>query len=111
MSGFATLFQWLGKFWGSVITAFSWVLDGLILLVQFVFYTIMDGLFSVVESFLGALDFSALVFNYGATWSSLPTQLIWMINAVGLPQCFALLGAAYVLRLGLNLIPAVFTRV
>jgi len=37
--------------------------------------------------------------------------LIWLINAVGLPQCFALLGAAYLIRLTLNLIPGVFTRV
>ena len=111
MSGFAVLFNWLGKFWNALEAAFKWVLDGFILLIQFVVFTILDGLFSVVESFLGALDFSALVFNYAGTWSSLPPQLIWLINAVGLPQCFALLGVAYALRLGLNLIPAVFTRV
>jgi uncharacterized membrane protein YeiH len=51
------------------------------------------------------------LFNYAATWSHLPTQLIWLINAVGLPQCFAILGAAYLIRLTLNLIPSVFTRV
>ena len=111
MSGFAVIIDWLSTLWGFVEKGFTWILDGFILLIQFVAFTVLDGLFSVVESFLGALDFSALVFNYAGTWSSLPPQLIWLINAVGLPQCFALLGVAYALRLGLNLIPAVFTRV
>ena len=50
MSGFAVLFNWLGKFWNALEIAFKWVLDGFILLIQFVTFTILDGLFSVVES-------------------------------------------------------------
>lgn len=87
------------------------MLDGLITLLQFVFFVIFDGLLSIVETFLAAVDLSAVAFNYAAAWSNLPSQLIWLINAVGLPQCFALLGAAYLIRLTLNLIPSVFTRV
>ena len=111
MSGFAVIIDWLETFWTWVETAFKWVLDGLITLLQFVFFVIFDGLLSIVETFLAAIDLSAVAFNYAATWSNLPTQLIWLINAVGLPQCFALLGAAYLIRLTLNLIPSVFTRV
>ena len=111
MTGFAVLFNWLGKFWRALEIAFTWALDGFILLLQFVVFTILDGLFSVVETFLSVLDISAIALNYAATWSSLPTQLIWLINAVGLPQCMTLLGAAYLIRLVLNLIPSVFTRI
>ena len=78
---------------------------------QFVAYTILDGLFLVVETALAAIDVSSIVFNYAASWSALPTQLVWLINASGLPQCFAILGAAYLIRLTLNVIPASLTRV
>jgi len=111
MSGFGVIIEWLRTFWSWIETGFKWILDGFILLLQFIVFTILDGLFSVVEGFFAALNFSSMLFNYAAAWSSLPTQLIWLINAVGLPQCFALLGAAYLIRLTLNLIPGVFTRV
>ena len=111
MSFFEVLIGWLRSFWGWIETGFKWALDGFILLLQFVVYTILDGLFLVVETALAAINVSSIVFNYAASWANLPTQLIWLINAVSLPQCFAILGAAYGIRLLLNVIPATFTRV
>ena len=111
MSGFGVIIKWLTTFWSWVETGFSWILDGVVLLLQFVVFTLLDGLFLVVETVLGAINLSSVVFNYAAAWSNLPTQLVWLINAVGLPQCFTILGAAYIIRLTLNLIPSVFTRV
>lgn len=111
MSGFGVIIDWLRSFWEWVETGFTWILDGCVTLLQFVVFTIFDGLLSVVETTIGAINLSSVAFNYAAAWSNLPTQLIWLINAVGLPQCFALLGAAYLIRLTLNLIPSVFTRV
>ena len=111
MSGFGVIIDWLRGFWSLLETAFRWVLDGLLFLLKSLFFTILDGLLTVLETILAAINFSAVVFNYAATWSNLPTQLIWLINAVGLPQCFTILGAAYLIRLTLNLIPASLTRV
>ena len=111
MSGFGVIIGWLRTFWHWVETGFKWILDGVVLLLQFVVFTILDGLFLVVEGFFSALDLSSIAFNYAATWSSLPPQLIWLISATGLPQCFAILGAAYAIRLTLNLIPSWATRV
>ena len=111
MSGFGVIIEWLRGFWGLLESAFRWVLDGLIFLLKFLFFTILDGLFTVIETILLAIDLSAVVFNYAAAWSNLPPQLVWLINAVGLPQCLTILGAAYLIRLTLNLIPSVFTRV
>ena len=111
MSAFGVIIDWLSSVWGFVEKGFTWILDGFILLLQFVAYTILDGLFLVVETALAAIDVSAIVFNYAASWSALPTQLVWLINAVGLPQCVAILGAAYLIRLTLNVIPASLTRV
>ncbi len=111
MSFFQTVVNWLTNFFAWVEQAFLWVLDGLAVILQFVAFTILDGLFLVVESIIAAIDLSAVVFNYAAAWSHLPDQLIWLINALGLPQCFTILGSAYLIRLLLNLIPSVFTRV
>lgn len=106
-----TIIEWAKKFWGYVADFGTWILEGCVLLLQFVFYTLIDGIFVVIESFLAMLDFSAILFNYASTWSGLPPQLVWLITAAGLPQAFALLGGAWVLRLLLNLIPAALTRV
>lgn len=111
MSAFAVVIRWLSTFWSWVETGFAWILDGFILLLQFVVFTILDGLFTVVETVLSTLNLSAIALNYAATWSNLPAQLIWLINAVGLPQCLSLLGGAYLIRMVLNLIPSVFTRI
>ena len=111
MSGFRVLFEWLGWFWDKFLEIAKWCLDGLILIIQYAFYWIFDGFCIVVESFFKTLDFSALAFNYAGTWAGLPEQVIWIISTIGLPQGVSLLGGAYLLRLLLNLIPSVFTRV
>ena len=111
MSGFRALFEWLGWFWDKTLEVSKWFLDGLILIIQYAFYWIFDGFCIVVESFFKSLDFSAFAFNYAGTWAGLPTQVVWIISAIGLPQGVSLLGGAYLLRLLLNLIPAALTRV
>lgn len=110
MSFFRVIIEWLSDFWEGIIGALSWLLDALIVVVQFIFFTIFDGFLSVLESIIAAIDFSSVAFNYAAAWSNLPTQLIFLINATGLPQCFAMLGSAYLIRLTLNLIPSWATR-
>ena len=111
MSGFAVIIGWLRWFWDMVNYAFTWILDGCKLLFQWIFFTIFDGFCMVVEAFFTALDFSAIAFNYAGAWAGLPEQVIWIITQIGLPQAVALLGGAYMIRLLLNLIPSVFTRV
>ena len=111
MSGFAALFQWLADFWDIFKEAFIWIFDSLLGVVQFIAFTIIDGLLSVLETLISAVDFSSVAFNYAAHWSALPSQLIWLIDKAGLPQCLTLLGSAYLIRLTLNLIPSWATRV
>jgi len=111
MSFFSTLFAWLSTFWGWVETAFTWILDGIVLVLQFIFFTIFDGILSVVEGLFSTLDLSSLMFDYAAAWTGLPSQLIWLIHSVALPECLAILATAYGIRLFLNLIPSWATRV
>lgn len=111
MSGFAVIIEWLRSFWQWVQTAFTWLIDGILYGFEFVAFTLLDGVLSIIEALIAAIDLSAVAFNYAAAWSSLPSQLVWFITALGLPQCFTMLGAAYIIRLTLNLIPSWATRV
>ncbi len=110
-SWFTPVFNWLKKFWEWIETALDWLLDGLILLLKFVAFTLIDGLLTVIEGAINLIDFSAMAFSHAANWANLPDQAIWLIASLGLPQCIAMLGGAYLIRLTLNLIPSWATRV
>jgi hypothetical protein len=60
--------------------------------------------------FVSALDLSALAFNTFSEWTNLPTQAIYIINQLALPQCVSIILGAIAIRMALNLIPSVFTR-
>ena len=107
----SAVYAWFANFWHWIEETVKWILDGLILLLQFVFFTIFDGLLTVIESIITGIDLSSVAFNYAANWANLPDQVIWLITALGLPQCITMLGAAYLVRFTLNLIPASLTRV
>lgn len=91
--------------------AFTWLLDSIGSAISWMLYTIYDGVLIVIYSFADAIDFSAVMFNTAAQYSSMPPQLIWLINQVGLPQALTYLAGALVIRLLLNLLPAAITRV
>jgi hypothetical protein len=101
---FTTLMNWLQ-------TAFTWILDGSIYCLKFVCYFVFDGLLTAVSTILLAIDISSLGANLVLSWSGLPTQLIYLINACGIPAGLSLVVSAIIIRMGINLIPAEFTRI
>lgn len=107
--------QWLKDFintcWVSLQEVLSWMLDGIIFLLEHIFFLILDGFLLVIESLFTLIDFSTVVFSSIAQWSSMPTQLIWLINQLALPQCLALVVSALTIRVLLNLIPTWATRI
>lgn len=90
---------------------FIWFLEAIGWLLGKVLYYVFDGLLTVVSAALSSLDLTAFVANVGMNWAGLPPQMIWFINAVGIPQGLTMLSSAAVIRLTLNLIPAEFTRI
>ncbi|MGD9950411.1 MAG: hypothetical protein AB7U29_18320, partial [Desulfobulbus sp.] len=64
MSGFGVIIEWLSSFWNLIKTCLTWLLDAFILIVQFVFFTIFDGLLTVIEASISAIDLSSVAFNY-----------------------------------------------
>lgn len=89
----------------------TWCLDGILWLVSKVLYLFFDGVLSVVSLFFHSLDFSTILSSSTLDWAGLPTQMIWFINAVGIPQGIAMLISAIAVRQLLNLIPAFISRI
>lgn len=92
-------------------SALGWLLDGGLLVLKMAFYWPFDGLLTCISAFFTALNFSTYVSSYALKWADLPSQMIYVVNAIGLPQGIALLLAAIGIRMIINLIPAAFTRV
>jgi len=86
------------------LTAFVWVLG------KTLFYP-FDGLLTCISSIFNAINLSTFVASYAMNWAGLPTQMIWLINAVAIPQGISILLAAITIRMLINLIPAAFTRI
>jgi hypothetical protein len=107
--------QWLKDFinscWVSLQEVLSWMLDGIITLIKYIFFFIFDGFLTVIETLLTAIDFSSILFTSTAQWSSMPTQLIWLINHLALPQGLSFIASALVIRKLLDLFLGYFTDV
>jgi hypothetical protein len=73
--------------------------------------TFFEGCLTIVSSLLAAIDLGPLMVSVAGVWAGLDPSIAWMINATGIPQGLAMLSLAYTIRLGLNLIPATFSRI
>ena len=98
-------------FFSSLWNIFVLGIDALFQAFSLFFYLIFDGFCFVITTFISSLDLSALAFTSFAEWSNLPTQAIYLINQLALPQCASLIAGAILIRMLINLIPAVATRV
>ena len=107
--------EWLKDFVGSFFHYFfiglQWLASAVCEMFFFILFTIYDGLLTIVYNFTRGIDLSSMAFNIAAGYAELPTQLIWMVNQVGLPQSMTYIVGAIIIRLAINLIPAEFTRV
>lgn len=107
----SAIVSWLSSFWGYILDALKWVLDGALYVFKAAAFFIWDGLLVAVHSIVGALDVGTLITNVGGLWAGLPSQLLYVVNAVGLPTGLTMIFYAIVIRMLLNLIPAALTRI
>ncbi len=107
--------QWLkdfvSGFFGYLLDGLEWLLNGLLTLLKQILLYIFDGALTVITLFIQAIDFSTTLFTTAAQWSNLPSELIYLINIIGIPQAMTLLVTAIIIRVTLNLIPGFITRV
>lgn len=94
-----------------ILGIFTWLLNGIVWLLLKIIYFIFDGFFSVIVAFINGINLNDVMPYIQSSWGELPAQIIWLANAIGLPQGLGMLGSAYLIRMLLNLIPAAFTRV
>lgn len=105
------LFDFISSFFTILWQGFLWLVEAICTAISYAFYLVYDGLLTVVTSFVATLDLSSLAFNHAVQYSSLPPQLIWLMNQINFPQGFSIIAASLTIRMILNLIPAAFTRV
>jgi len=102
-------------FFANILTVLKtfglWMLDLSLGVFKSVLYWIFDKLCDLVEWFVGLIDFKNELFDTTLAWGNIPSELIYVLNEVGLDNGFVIIGAALIIRLTLNLIPAALTRV
>ena len=106
-----SLADFIFAFWDTVTTILHVILKIIFSVIGWVLYVMFDGCLAAVYAFFQGLDLSALAFNTASAWTSLPPQLIWLVNELALPQCITIIVGTLGVRLILNLIPSAFTRI
>ena len=106
----SSIINWLQSFWDFVLDALTWVLDGALYVIKAALYFGFDGLLTSIVAIVGALDVGSLTVSLLGLWAGLPSQLLYVVNATGLPTGLTMIFYAIVIRKLLDLIPAAFTR-
>lgn len=105
------ILSFLNSFISIIFKIITWLLEGLVWVFTKIIYFTLDGFFSVIIAFINGIDLSGVMPYIQSSWGTLPAQIIWLANAIGLPQGLGILASAYLIRMLLNLIPAAFTRI
>ena len=107
--------QWLkdfiNGFFSLLYDGFLWLVEGIISALSYFLYTLYDGFLFIVWAIFAGIDCSELMFDLGARYAGLPEQLIWLVNAVDLPQALTYIVFGIITRMWLNVIPAALTRI
>jgi hypothetical protein len=109
--GFTWLLNFVNNFWSVLKNVGTWLIDGGIYAVKMALYGIVDGLLTVVTAIVAAINVSTLVSNMSADYGLLPPALVYVLNAICLPQGLSIIVAAIGIRMAINLIPAALTRI
>lgn len=100
----------INSFFTTLQSLLTWVLDGVTYVVKGVFWFILDGVLTAITTFISLLDVGSHITSFAGYFGLLPPQLIWLIQAIGLPQGLSILIWAIVIRMTINLIPSWITR-
>ena len=104
--------QWCEKFWNQVSEELLYVFDTYFSWVSDFFYWSFDLILTSVTAIFGTVDLSALagLRNLGEL-VGLPPQVEYLINYLNLIQMLGYVITCYCIRVALNFIPSIFTRV
>jgi hypothetical protein len=105
---FTSIFQNCANF-GLVV--FTWILNGVILVLGYTAFYMFDGFLSILEALLATLNLSAKLLEMVTQIAQLPPLMIWIMAQIGFFQAVVILIGAFALRFAINLIPSWATRV
>ncbi len=103
--------SFLDQFFNQVKDLADWFIAQVIYLLGKMLYTIYSIFLLLVESIVNGISFVGSTAIDFAQWANLPPEVIWMMHQIGLPQCLSMIAAAIMIRVTLNLIPGVLTRI
>ena len=89
----------------------KYFLDGILYIIKGVLWLMVSGIMQGFQTAFDALSFTSVVFQWAAAYTSIPQQAVYVMVRIGFPEFVTMIGAAYVIRLTMNVIPAALTRV
>lgn len=105
------IYNFFSSFFGYLFDALTWLLESIFWIFSQFPYLIFDGFLLVIEGIFTVLDLSGLALDTALDWSSLPDQLVWILGEIDFSQGVSIMMTGVVIRMLMNLIPGVFTRI
>lgn len=94
----------------SIKAAFWNLVDPVVDLIKYIVFFFFDTFCTLVEYAIGLISLPANLTTNLFDWAGLPPQLLYILNAIGIPTCLGIVSSAYLVRFLLNLIPSWATR-
>ena len=102
------MFSWVSDFVHAVI---GWFVDQFISFITWVLPFAMDVGCKVIEKLVAAINLPSDITAAIAAWGSLPPQVTYLINGLGIPQAISIWVGAVTIRAAMNFLPGWLTRI
>lgn len=101
-----SFFEWFANIPEFILAVVTTIFTSLFELLKDVFYWLLETLLDFAISIIGEFDFSAIT-QYLDAFGDLPSEIINILGLIGIGESLAIIGAAIVIRMLLQLIPFV----
>jgi hypothetical protein len=109
--GFSWLLSFVNAFWDSFVGVVTWMVDGGMWVCKAAVWYVLEGFYAAILAFLATINFTNIAASTALAWSGMPSQLCYCVANSGIAAGLAVISSGWAIRLLLNLIPGVFTRV
>lgn len=103
--------RWVNKVWSWIVDLVGSIWHAVTTFLLDLVAGLLDVVLSVAESVVQSIPVPSSWQTAGDPLAGLPGQVLYLLNAVGIPEFLGIVGAGYGVRFLLNLIPAALTRV
>lgn len=111
MGAISGILEFCNSFVSMIYALGKWCLDGGLEVFKMGLYWLFDGFYSVVSGVLASLNFGNLLVSLTSGFDLLPSQVVYVIDQCGIGSCITMICSAILIRVCLNIIPSIITRV